>query len=213
MKITKLPVGGYRIARPVRFGIEVAAGLAIAVFGAWLAAWTGARLNDKVNRQAQAGERIAAALERAYPVPVVLPKPSLLGQEPVCEDVKGLSKGRRQKRCTGIFAELGDLTMLDDAPIKKRDGWPSYCPQIVRIGLDGEVRPPEGLPWAKSDRKLAQKWGHKWWHESPESDGPGPTLPTLGGTATDTCEAAAEVKKCRNDAQESALNRIVGQGL
>lgn len=67
--------------KPIKFAVEVVIGMAIAVAGAWLAANVGGKINDKVNRQAQAGERIAAALERAYPPPSPLPKPSLLGDD------------------------------------------------------------------------------------------------------------------------------------
>ncbi len=70
------------LSRPVVFALELVAGLAIAVLGAWLAAKVGVKLNAKANgdvRASLAQERIAAALERAYPAPLVLPKPSLLG--------------------------------------------------------------------------------------------------------------------------------------
>lgn len=52
--------------RFVRFSLEVGVALLVAAGGAWLAQ----KLNGKENRRAQAEERIAAALERAYPAPV-----------------------------------------------------------------------------------------------------------------------------------------------
>ncbi len=60
--------------RRSQFALELVAALAVAVCGAWV----GHKLNAKDNRRAQAEERIAAALERAYPAPKSLPKPSLL---------------------------------------------------------------------------------------------------------------------------------------
>lgn len=59
--------------RPIVFAIELLLGLALAAAGAWVAE----RFSRKANRQAQAAERIAAALERAYPAPKPLPRPSL----------------------------------------------------------------------------------------------------------------------------------------
>ena len=64
-------VAAERTVNPLKFSLEIVAGLAIVTLGAWMSG----RINDKVNRQAQAGERIAAALERAYPVPKELPPP------------------------------------------------------------------------------------------------------------------------------------------
>ncbi len=64
--------------RSVKFAIEVAVGLAIAVGGAWIAE----RFSRKANRQAQASERqaaaserIADALERQWPKPAPEPTP------------------------------------------------------------------------------------------------------------------------------------------
>ncbi len=48
-----------------KFLVELTIALVVSVAGGWLAS----RLSAKYNRQAQAEERIAAALERAYPAP------------------------------------------------------------------------------------------------------------------------------------------------
>ncbi len=56
--------------RPLLFALECVLAMAIAVFGAWLAAKAGHKMNAKANgdiRAAAAQERIATALERAYP--------------------------------------------------------------------------------------------------------------------------------------------------
>lgn len=56
--------------RPIVFALELLASLALATAGAWLAAKAGRKMNAKANgdiRAAAAQERIAAALERAYP--------------------------------------------------------------------------------------------------------------------------------------------------
>lgn len=61
---------GERVKRPLVFALECLVAMAIAVAGAWLAAKTGHKLNAKANgdiRAAAAQERIADALERAYP--------------------------------------------------------------------------------------------------------------------------------------------------
>jgi hypothetical protein len=60
--------------RPIIFAIELVCALALAA----TAAWVTDRFSRKDNRRAQADERIAAALERAYPPPKTLPRPSLL---------------------------------------------------------------------------------------------------------------------------------------
>ncbi len=66
------------MSRPVQFALEVVAGLFIATAGAWLAAKTGLKLNERVNRATIAQERIAAAAERAYPPGPDLTHPSML---------------------------------------------------------------------------------------------------------------------------------------
>ena len=60
--------------RPLLFAAELLAAMALATAGAWLAD----RWSRKHNREAQAEERIAAALERAFPPRIALPRPSLL---------------------------------------------------------------------------------------------------------------------------------------
>jgi hypothetical protein len=62
--------------RPIIFFVEIVVGLFVGVFGAWLAAKTGIKLNSKANadvrvgwasqRSADAQERIADALNRVY---------------------------------------------------------------------------------------------------------------------------------------------------
>lgn len=111
------------LPRPVRFAIEVVTGLFIAVLGAWLAAKTGLKLNAKANgdiRAMVAQERIAAALERAYPPPKPLPRPSLLDapeaivkrpgyiqNEDGCREVRGLRHEYNQIRCVTSLPTLG----------------------------------------------------------------------------------------------------------
>ncbi len=78
-----MKLGDPPMPRHVKFAIEIAAALLIAAFGAWAAA----KFNGKFNRSSQAAERIALALERAYPPPKELPRPSLLRDRD--GDVKG----------------------------------------------------------------------------------------------------------------------------
>lgn len=57
--------------RPVIFAIEVVVAMFIALAGAWIASKVGRKMNTQVNsdiRAADAQERIAAALDRAFPV-------------------------------------------------------------------------------------------------------------------------------------------------
>lgn len=58
------------------FVLELAAALLVSILGAYMTA----RFSGKFNRTNQAAERIAAALERAFPAERRLPRPSLLGQ-------------------------------------------------------------------------------------------------------------------------------------
>jgi hypothetical protein len=63
-----------KIKRPLAFAIEFSLAIALSI----AAAVAGNRVSAKYNRQAQAAERIAAALERAYPPKPDLTHPSLL---------------------------------------------------------------------------------------------------------------------------------------
>lgn len=77
MKLSALIEAYGRLPRHTRFAIEVVLSLFIAVFGGFLAAKTGGKLNAKANgdiRAAAAQERIAEALERAYPAPAPDPE-------------------------------------------------------------------------------------------------------------------------------------------
>lgn len=53
---------------------------------------------------------------------------------------------------------------------------------------------------------------HVWWHETPESDGPGPTLPTLGGVILEhpigsewTTDDGCNKGKCKQIGKGAAL--------
>lgn len=72
--------GGRGIQSNMRFAIELILAMSVAVAGAWLAVKVGIKMNAKANgdiRAAAAQERIAAAIERAYPRER-LSRPSLL---------------------------------------------------------------------------------------------------------------------------------------
>lgn len=69
------------IPRPLAFALEVALSLLLAAAGAWVAARVSGKINGKANadiRSSLALNRIAAAMERAYPERHALPQPSLL---------------------------------------------------------------------------------------------------------------------------------------
>ncbi len=111
------------MSRPIVFALEVVAGLAIATAGAWLAAKSGLKMNAKSNadvraswaaeRNATANERIAAAMERAYPERR-LPRPSLLSRatfktipEPDPDPCMELARSCNARPITAYLPTLG----------------------------------------------------------------------------------------------------------
>ncbi len=76
--------------RPLVFALELLAALALATAGAWLADKVGRKINAKSNadvRASYAQERIAAALERAYPDKPAKPRrPSESANPELCSE-------------------------------------------------------------------------------------------------------------------------------
>lgn len=116
------------------FLVELAFALTVAIVGAFVAD----RFSRKDNRRAQAEERIAAALERAYPPPKELPRPSLLdveynhwcfdkNLEPiVCELPPGLPPLKRRQ------ATEAEIKFIEQTP---------GCLYEAAVSVDGKIYP------------------------------------------------------------------------
>jgi hypothetical protein len=116
MKISALVDAYRRLPQHTRFAIEVVLSLFIAVFGGFLAAKTGGKLNAKANgdiRAAAAQERIAEALERAYPPRAPLSEPSLLRDLQARSDA---SRARSLKMLDQILIDLKPIPGPDPEP-------------------------------------------------------------------------------------------------
>lgn len=93
-----------KVKRPIVFALELIAAMALSTVGAYLAAKIGGKLNAKANGDVRAGwaalenaratERIAAALERAYPAPRFIIPPVPTGHPELDADCSNMDRIR-----------------------------------------------------------------------------------------------------------------------